>query len=66
MDPLTAALAAQGVVALLEIYRIHASKPEGWTPSETDWAELEAFARKTPADIKREAAERLGVEWPRQ
>ncbi len=55
---------AQGIVALLEAYRLHTDKPEGWIPTETDWAELEAFAAKTPAMIKEEAAKRLNVPWP--
>ena len=64
IDPLTAALAAQAIVAALEIYRVHSGKPVGWTPSAAEWDELEAFGRRTPEDIKREAAERLGVPWP--
>jgi hypothetical protein len=63
MDPLTAALAAQAIVAALEIYRVHSGKPAGWIPAAADWDELEAFGRKTPDDIKREAAARLGVPW---
>lgn len=55
---------AQGIVALLEAYRLHTDKPEGWIPSELDWAELEAFAAKTPEMIKAEAAKRLNVVWP--
>jgi hypothetical protein len=55
MDPLTVALAAQGIVALLDIYRIHAGKAADWKPSPADWDELEAWALRTPADIKREA-----------
>lgn len=55
MNPATAALAAQGIVALLEIFRIHTGKPAGWVPTAADWDELEQWADRTPADIKREA-----------
>lgn len=58
IDPFTASLAAQGIVALLEIYRIHTGKPPGWQPATADWDELAAWAMRTPADIKREAAQR--------
>ncbi len=64
MDPLTAALAAQGILALLEIYRMHANKPPGWVPTAEDWNELETWAHTTPEDIKRAAAQRAGVPWP--
>ncbi|HMP84454.1 MAG TPA: hypothetical protein PKA41_17295 [Verrucomicrobiota bacterium] len=56
----TAILAAQAIVAGLEIYRQHANKPPGWVPSAEDWNELEAWAQRTPEDIKREARERRG------
>lgn len=56
---------SQGISALLEAYRLHTGKPQGWYPSDTDWAELEAFAARTPEQIKKEAADRLGVEWPK-
>lgn len=60
MDPLTASLAAQGIVALLEIFRVHTGKPKDWVPDADDWNSLEAWADRTPADIKREAREALG------
>ena len=68
MDAASAALVtggiAQSIVALVNLYATHTNKPEGWKPTEADWAEIDAWANKTPDDIKREAAERLGVPWP--
>ena len=58
---LVTASIAQGIVALVEAFRVHTGKPEGWKPSLNDYLELEAWAAKTPEDIKREARERLGV-----
>jgi hypothetical protein len=65
MNPATAALVtssiAQGIVSLVEAFRIHTGKPEGWKPSTADFLDLEEWAAKTPEDIKREARERLGI-----
>jgi hypothetical protein len=52
---------AQGIVSLVEAFRLHTGKPEGWKPSHEDWLELELWAAKTPEDIKREARERLNL-----
>lgn len=60
MDPITAALAAQGIVTLLQIYANHTGKPAGWKPSDTDWNDLEAWANRTPEQIKAEGRAQLG------
>ena len=68
MTPEIAALVtsplAQGVVSLVEAYRLHTSKPDGWKPSLNDFLELEEWAAKTPEKIKAEARRRLGVSPP--
>ena len=46
---------------MVEAFRLHTGKPEGWKPSSNDWLELEEWAAKTPEDIKRDARARLGV-----
>ena len=65
MDAATATIItsslAQGIVSLVEAFRLHTGKPEGWKPSMNDWLEMEEWAAKTPEDIKREARARLGV-----
>ncbi len=66
---LVASAIAQSIVSLVEAFRIHTGKPEGWKPGAEDWHELEQWAAKTPEDIKREARERLGATvelkiWP--
>jgi len=59
MNPATI---AQGILALLEVYRELTGKPAGWVPIGTDWDELEAWAKRTPEQIKAEArARRLGL-----
>lgn len=55
---------AQSIVALMQLYKNHSGKPAGWTPSESDWLVIEEWAARTPEDIKKDAAERLGVPWP--
>lgn len=57
---------AQGIVALINLYAARTNKPAGWRPTDSDWLVIEEWANKTPEDIKREAAERLGVDWPPQ
>lgn len=59
MDPITATLAANAILALLQIWAQHSGKPAGWKPGVADWAELEAWASRTPEQIKHEARERL-------
>lgn len=63
MDPTTATAIAQGVSALIAIWRQHSSKPADWQPTEADWSDLLALNEKTATDYKREAAARLGVAW---
>lgn len=64
MNPVAAAALAQGLAALIEIWRVNAGKPAGWTPSQQEWTDLLALSDKMPDDFKREAAERLGLPWP--
>lgn len=64
MNPLVAIAIGEGLAALIELYRIHANKPEGWKPSPEDIANLLKLADKTAADYKREAAAALGLPWP--
>ncbi len=51
MNPAIPAL----VSAALEIWRIHANKPPGWTPSAEDWNEMRRLNGKTAEDYEREA-----------
>lgn len=64
MNPTTALAIAQGINALIAIWREHANKPADWTPTPEDWAAMLALNEKTAEDYKREAAARLGVAWP--
>ncbi|MCW5554489.1 MAG: hypothetical protein KIS67_20315 [Verrucomicrobiae bacterium] len=63
MDPITAAAIAQGISALITIWRERANKPANWSPTEQDWLDMLALNSKTADDYKREAAARLGVQW---
>lgn len=60
----TVALAAQAVMAALEIYRIHAGKPAGWKPGPADWDALAEWANRTPEQIKAEGIARLAGKKP--
>jgi hypothetical protein len=57
MSPIIAAAIAQGVSALIEIWRNHANKPAGWEPGPEDWAELRRGNAKTAEDYEREATQ---------
>lgn len=50
MNPI--ALSAQALLATLELYRAIAGKPKDWVPTAQDWDELEAWAQRTPEQIK--------------
>lgn len=63
MDPVTAIAVANGISALLEIWRIHSNKPVGWTPSAGEINDLLSWADTTSADYKRNAAAKLGIPW---
>lgn len=52
MDPI---LISTLITAALEIWRTHANKPPGWTPTPEDWAELRRLNDKTAEDYEREA-----------
>lgn len=56
MNPTLALAISQGITALIEIWRIHANKPQGWTPSQADWDALLLLNEKTADDYKKEAA----------
>lgn len=55
MNPIIAAAISQGVSALIEIWRQHASKPPEWTPSQADWDTLLSQNDKTAQQYKDEA-----------
>ncbi len=55
MNPIIAASIAQGLAALLEIWRANAGHPVGWEPSDEDWDAMLKLNEKTAADYKREA-----------
>lgn len=58
MNPTIAIAIAQGIGALVEIWREHAGKPPEWKPSQQDWDALLVLNEKTAEDYKREARER--------
>lgn len=60
MNTIIAGAIVQGFAALTEIWRQHANKPPTWEPTDADWDELEAWANRTPQDIKDEAKQSLG------
>lgn len=64
MNPITASAIAQALLGLIEIWRQNANKPPEWVPSQQDWDDMLTFNDKTAEDYKREAAERLGIQWP--
>ena len=64
MNPLIALAIAQGIAALIQIWREAANKPAGWEPTDADWDALLALNSKTAAEYKQEAADRLGIPWP--
>ncbi len=64
MNPIIAAGIAQGISALIQIWRENASKPPAWVPTDQDWNDMLAFNEKTAEDYKAEAAARLGIPWP--
>ena len=55
---------AQGLVALLNVYRVQTGKPEGWIPGASDWDDIELWAMKTPEEIKAEGVQRVGSNLP--
>lgn len=61
MNPLIIAAIAQGIGGLIEIWRLHANKPEGWTPTAQDWDDMLLLNDKTAEDYKAEARARLGI-----
>ena len=54
-----ATLAAQAILAALEIYRQQAGKPKEWVPTKADWQRMREWAKRTPEQIKAEAREAL-------
>ena len=64
MNPIIAAGIAQGISALIQIWREHASKPPAWVPTDQDWLDMLALNAKSSEDYKKEAADRLGIPWP--
>ena len=64
MNPTIVIAIAQSVAGIIDIWREHAGKPAGWTPTAQDWDDLLKLTDKSAAEYKREAAERLGVPWP--
>lgn len=57
MNPI--ALAAQALIAALDVYRFIATKPANWTPTPAEWQHLRDWAKRTPDQIKAEAAAEL-------
>lgn len=65
IDPIVGAAIAQGIAALIEIWRANANKPPEWVPSPEEWDAMLAFNDvKTANQYKVEAAARLGIQWP--
>lgn len=64
MTPQEAALISATIRAIIELWGAHSGKPEGWIPTSEDINDLLALNDKSPEDFYREAALRLGVEWP--
>ncbi len=64
MNPTLILALAQSAAGLIDIWREHAGKSAGWTPSPVDWDDLLTLNDKSADDYKREAAERLGIPWP--
>lgn len=60
MDPVIAAAIAQGLSALVQIWRQNANKPPEWVPTADDWDAMLILNDKTAEDYKREAAQLLG------
>ena len=55
MNPATAIAIAQGIAALIEIWRQHSNKPPEWIPTQADWEHLLALNEKTAQQYKDEA-----------
>jgi len=64
MNPVLAAAIAQGLAALIEIWRLHANKDPFWVPSDEEWDAMLELNEKTIDQYKKEAAELLGLPWP--
>lgn len=64
MNPIIAAAIAQGLAALIEIWRQNSNKPPEWVPSPEEWDAMLELNEKTALDYKKEAAELLGLPWP--
>lgn len=64
MDATTASLIAAAIRATIELWANHSGKPSGWQPTAEELSDILSLNEKTPADFYKEAAERLGVEWP--
>lgn len=64
MSQIEAAALSAILRGLIELWANHSGKPEGWVPTEQDINDLLALNDKSPEDFYKEAALRLGVEWP--
>jgi hypothetical protein len=64
MNPVIAAAIAQGMAALIEIWRTSASKSPEWVPSPAEWDALLLLNEKSAEQYKEEAAALLGLPWP--
>lgn len=64
MDATTAAAISAVIRGAIEIWATHANKPKGWKPTQQDIDDLLSLNDKAPEDFYKEAAARLGVEWP--
>ena len=64
MDPALASLIATIIRGGIELWANHAGRPKGWQPTAEELSDILSLNEKTPEQFYKEAAERLGVQWP--
>ena len=57
MNPI--ALAAQALIAALDVYRAISKRSDNWTPTPAEWQQLRDWAKRTPEQIKADAKAEL-------
>ncbi len=64
MDANTAAIIASIIRGGFELWANHSGRPPGWQPTAEELSDILSLNEKTPDQFYKEAAERLGVQWP--
>lgn len=64
MNPTSASIIAAVIRGAFELWAQHAGHQKGWQPTAEQLSDILSLNEKTPEQFYKEAAERLGVQWP--